>query len=108
MPTGLEISWFLIPRFPPSWDFGRDVTLSLHQELIHGKTQLFSVYSDQFPQFFYDECSRKGKEFEPRATRFRQGKKSLRLGFMVGEGQVPDDFNSMGQDQIETLFYGTE
>ena len=37
-----------------------------------------------------------------------QGKKSSRLGFMVGEGQVPDDFNSMGQDQIETMFYGTE
>jgi antitoxin (DNA-binding transcriptional repressor) of toxin-antitoxin stability system len=37
-----------------------------------------------------------------------QGKQSSRLGFMVGEGQVPDDFNSMGQDQIETMFYGTE
>jgi len=37
-----------------------------------------------------------------------QDNKSSRLGFMVGEGHVPDDFNSMGQDQIETMFYGTE
>jgi antitoxin (DNA-binding transcriptional repressor) of toxin-antitoxin stability system len=37
-----------------------------------------------------------------------QAQKSPRLGFMVGEGQVLDDLNSMVQDQIETMFYGTE
>ena len=27
-----------------------------------------------------------------------------RLGFMVGQGTVPDDFDTMGQDEIEHLF----
>ena len=28
----------------------------------------------------------------------------LRLGFMTGEIEVPDDFDRMGQDEIEELF----
>ena len=27
-----------------------------------------------------------------------------RLGFMEGEGRVPDDFNTMGSKEIENLF----
>jgi len=27
-----------------------------------------------------------------------------RLGFMLGEGKVPDDFNTMGSKEIENLF----
>ena len=27
-----------------------------------------------------------------------------RLGFMLGEGRVPDDFNTMGAKEIENLF----
>ena len=31
-------------------------------------------------------------------------KQSDRLGFMEGEGRVPDDFNTMGSKEIENLF----
>lgn len=31
-----------------------------------------------------------------------------RLGFMKGEFQVPDDFNTMAAEEIEQLFYGGE
>jgi len=31
-----------------------------------------------------------------------------RLGFMAGEGSVPDDFDAMGADDIERLFRGKE
>ena len=30
-----------------------------------------------------------------------------RIGFMEGEFQVPDDFDTMGTDKIESLFRGT-
>jgi antitoxin (DNA-binding transcriptional repressor) of toxin-antitoxin stability system len=30
------------------------------------------------------------------------------IGFMKGEIEVPDDFDSMGQEEIEELFYGIE
>jgi hypothetical protein len=33
-----------------------------------------------------------------------QNKQIRRLGFMKGEGQVPDDFNIMGTKEIEDLF----
>ena len=29
-----------------------------------------------------------------------------RIGFMKGEFTVPDDFNTMGQEEIERMFYG--
>jgi antitoxin (DNA-binding transcriptional repressor) of toxin-antitoxin stability system len=29
-----------------------------------------------------------------------------RIGFMEGEGTVPDDFDTMDQEEIERLFYG--
>jgi len=29
-----------------------------------------------------------------------------RIGFMTGEFTVPDDFDTMGQDEIEQLFHG--
>ena len=31
-----------------------------------------------------------------------------RIGFMEGEIQVPDDFNEMGADEIQKMFYGEE
>ena len=33
-----------------------------------------------------------------------ENKQVNRLGFMLGEGRVPDDFNSMGSREIENLF----
>lgn len=33
-------------------------------------------------------------------------KKPQRLGFMEGQIKVPDDFDRMGQEEIEKLFYG--
>jgi hypothetical protein len=33
-----------------------------------------------------------------------QNKQIRRLGFTKGEGQVPDDFNTMGAKEIEDLF----
>ena len=33
-----------------------------------------------------------------------ENKQSDRLGFMEGEGRVPDDFNTMGAKEIEHLF----
>lgn len=32
--------------------------------------------------------------------------KPQRIGFMAGEIEVPDDFNTMGQEEIERMFYG--
>ena len=31
-----------------------------------------------------------------------------RLGFMAGEIEVPDDFDSMGSKEIEQMFRGSE
>lgn len=31
-----------------------------------------------------------------------------RIGFMEGEIQVPDDFNEMGADEIQKMFYGED
>jgi antitoxin (DNA-binding transcriptional repressor) of toxin-antitoxin stability system len=31
-----------------------------------------------------------------------------RLGFMEGQFKIPDDFDRMGEREIEALFYGTE
>ena len=33
---------------------------------------------------------------------------SRRFGFMRGEIKVPDDFDTMGQDEIEAMFYGDD
>ena len=33
-----------------------------------------------------------------------ENKQINRLGFMLGEGRVPDDFNTMGAKEIENLF----
>jgi prevent-host-death family protein len=35
-----------------------------------------------------------------------QPTKRPRFGFMKGEINVPDDFDTMGQEEIERLFYG--
>ncbi len=31
-----------------------------------------------------------------------------RVGFMVGEIQVPDDFDRMGEEEIARMFYGED
>lgn len=31
---------------------------------------------------------------------------SRRLGFMEGQFKVPDDFDEMGREEIEAMFYG--
>jgi len=36
------------------------------------------------------------------------GKGVKRLGFMAGQITVPDDFDRMGQDEIERMFAGRE
>lgn len=33
-------------------------------------------------------------------------KKKRRFGFLAGKISVPDDFDTMGQEEIERLFYG--
>ena len=33
---------------------------------------------------------------------------SRRLGFMRGQIKIPDDFDTMGQEEIEAMFYGSE
>ncbi|CAN5353272.1 type II toxin-antitoxin system prevent-host-death family antitoxin [soil metagenome] len=33
---------------------------------------------------------------------------SKRIGFMRGQMKIPDDFDSMGQAEIEAMFYGEE
>jgi prevent-host-death family protein len=35
-------------------------------------------------------------------------KRVRRLGFMEGQGSVPEDFDTMGQEEIERMFYGDE
>jgi prevent-host-death family protein len=36
------------------------------------------------------------------------GKKMKRLGFLKGKIAIPDDFDTMGQTEIEKMFYGEE
>lgn len=33
---------------------------------------------------------------------------SRRFGFMQGQGKIPDDFDTMGQAEIEAMFYGED
>ena len=33
-------------------------------------------------------------------------RKPQRLGFMRGQIKIPEDFDTMGQDEIERMFYG--
>ena len=40
-----------------------------------------------------------------KVEKFEEPKKVKRLGFMLGEGKVPDDFNTMGSSEIENMFY---
>jgi prevent-host-death family protein len=35
-------------------------------------------------------------------------KKKRKLGFMAGQMQVPDDFDTISQEEIERLFHGEE
>jgi prevent-host-death family protein len=35
-------------------------------------------------------------------------KRVRRLGFMEGQGSVPEDFDTTGQEEIERTFYGDE
>jgi prevent-host-death family protein len=35
-------------------------------------------------------------------------KPKRRLGFMKGEFTIPDDFDTMGQEEIDRMFYGEE
>jgi prevent-host-death family protein len=47
------------------------------------------------------------KEGKPivKVEKFEESKAVKRLGFMDGEGNVPDYFNSLGLTEIEGLFY---
>lgn len=35
-----------------------------------------------------------------------QSKKTPRFGFLDGAFQIPDDFDTMGQSEVEEMFYG--
>jgi prevent-host-death family protein len=35
-------------------------------------------------------------------------RKIQRIGFLEGQFEVPDDFNEMGREEIERMFYGEE
>ena len=37
-----------------------------------------------------------------------EGAKMKRMGFMAGQIEVPDDFDRMGSEEIERMFYGEE
>ncbi len=41
-----------------------------------------------------------------KVTRLDTPPQTRRIGFMEGEGSVPDDFNDMGREEIEALFEG--
>jgi hypothetical protein len=41
---------------------------------------------------------------EPAAEDARQAKRQYRIGFLKGRISVPDDFDTMGQDEIEAMF----
>jgi prevent-host-death family protein len=38
----------------------------------------------------------------------REPRKVQRRGFLAGQIEVPDDFDTMMRDEIETMFYGKE
>ena len=47
----------------------------------------------------------KAGKFIVKVEKFEEPKEIKRLGFMLGEGKVPDNFNSMGSSEIESMFY---
>ena len=40
-----------------------------------------------------------------KVEKFEEHKTVKRLGFMLGEGNVTDDFNTIGSSEIECIFY---
>ena len=40
-----------------------------------------------------------------KVKKFEEPKEFKRLGFMLSEGKIPDNFNSMGSSEIESMFY---
>ena len=42
-----------------------------------------------------------------KVTRFDAPAEMRRIGFMEGEGSVPDDFDEMGRKEVEALFEGS-
>jgi antitoxin (DNA-binding transcriptional repressor) of toxin-antitoxin stability system len=42
-----------------------------------------------------------------KVTRFDAAAAPKRLGFMAGQGSVPDDFDAVGQSEIEPLLSAT-
>jgi len=40
-----------------------------------------------------------------KVEKFEEPIEMKRLGFMLGEGKVPDNFNSMASSEIECIFY---
>jgi prevent-host-death family protein len=43
-----------------------------------------------------------------RLTTIDPARPRARMGFMAGQFVVPDDFDTMGEDDIEALFYGSD
>lgn len=38
----------------------------------------------------------------------RVGRPARRIGFLKGQMAIPDDFNEMGREEIERMFYGDD
>lgn len=45
---------------------------------------------------------------DPPPAEDRAALAARRIGFMKGEFSVPDDFNEMGREEIEAMFYGED
>ena len=47
----------------------------------------------------------KAGKFIVKVEKCEEFKQVKRLGFMLGEWKVPDDFNSMGSSEVKSMFY---
>lgn len=72
---------------------------------IHEAKTRFSRLVDQVEAGEDVVIARAGKPVA-RMTRLDAPAQPQRLGFLVGEGTVPDDFNEWGSEQIAELFGG--
>ena len=77
------------------------LTINIHEAKTH-----LSRFVDQAVDGESFVIAKAGKALV-KVTRLEAPAGPARLGFLLGQGIVPDDFDTMGQSEIEALFSGT-
>ena len=100
-------------RVRPANEGGAEVHLHRHVALAgEGAEAIDDEVSERFPLDGRGTWLPEGRAGKPlvrvTAMTAEAPKPMRRFGFMKGQIQVPDDFNTMGAAEIEAMFYGEE